>query len=168
MAELAMEFAVAAQVMLLKTQADEARRRAEEAIASGQAVETFRRMVEAQGGDPRVVDDPTGVLPRAPVTVPLEPDRSGYLSAVDAEAIGRTAVALGAGRRRKGDPIDPAVGVVIRAKVGDRVQAGDPIGEVHARDEKFATASVGAVNAALTITDSRAEAPPLVYRWRDV
>jgi pyrimidine-nucleoside phosphorylase len=166
--ELALEFAAAAQAVLLKTQEDEARRRAEEALASGEAAEAFRRMVETQGGDPRVVDDPIGVLPRAPVSIPLEPDRSGFLAAVDAEAIGRTAVALGAGRRRKGDPIDPAVGIVFRAKVGDRVEAGEPIGEVHARDEKFAGAAVGAVNAALTVTDSRTERPPLVYRWRDV
>jgi pyrimidine-nucleoside phosphorylase len=166
--ELALEFAAAAQAVLLKTQEDEARRRAEEALASGDAAEAFRRMVETQGGDPRVVDDPIGVLPRAPVSIPLEPDRSGFLAAVDAEAIGRTAVALGAGRRRKGDSIDPAVGIVFRAKVGDRLEAGEPIGEVHARDEKFAGAAVDAVNAALTITDSRTEAPPLVYRWRDV
>ena len=167
LADLTLEFAVAAQVALLKIEAAEARRRADEAVSSGAALESFRRMVEAQGGDPAVVDDPVAVLPAAPVTVPLEAERSGYLSAVDAEAVGRTAVALGAGRRRKGDPIDPAVGIVLRAKVGDRLEEGKPIGEIHARDEKFAAAATAAVNAALKASDSRPERPPLVYRWRD-
>lgn len=167
LADLTTEFAVAAQVSLLGTDAAEARRLAEEAVSSGEALESFRRMVEAQGGDPRVVDDPGAVLPSAPVTVPLEADRTGYLSAVDAEAVGRTAVALGAGRRRKGDPIDPSVGIVLRAKVGDRQEEGKPIGEVHARDEKIAAAAAAAVNAALTVSDARPERPPLIYRWRD-
>ncbi|HYZ10684.1 MAG TPA: thymidine phosphorylase [Actinomycetota bacterium] len=167
LADLTLEFAVAAQVALLKIEAAEARRRADEAVSSGAALESFRRMVEAQGGDPAVVEDPVAVLPAAPVTVPLEAERSGYLSAVDAEAVGRTAVALGAGRRRKGDPIDPAVGIVLRAKVGDRLEEGKPIGEIHARDEKFAAAATAAVNAALKASDSRPERPPLVYRWRD-
>jgi pyrimidine-nucleoside phosphorylase len=167
LADLTTEFAVAAQVSLLGTDAAEARRLAEDAVSSGEALESFRRMVEAQGGDPRVVDDPGAVLPSAPVTVPLDADRTGYLSAVDAEAVGRTAVALGAGRRRKGDPIDPSVGIILRAKVGDRQEEGKPIGEVHARDEKIAAAAAAAVNAALTVADARPERPPLIYRWRD-
>ena len=167
LADLTLEFAAAAQVALLKTDPTEARRRAEEALSSGEALESFRRMVEAQGGDPSVVDDPVAVLPAAPVAVPLDADRTGYLAEVDAEAVGGTAVALGAGRRRKGDPVDPSVGIVLRAKVGDRLEEGKPIGQIHARDEKFAAAASAAVNSALTVTDSRPERPPLVYRWRD-
>jgi pyrimidine-nucleoside phosphorylase len=167
LADLTLEFAVAAQVSLLRTDAAEARRRAEDALSSGTALESFRRMVEAQGGDPAVTDDPVAVLPAAPVTVPLDSERTGFISAVDAEAVGRTAVALGAGRRRKGDQIDPSVGIVLRAKVGDRLEQGAPIGEIHARDEKFAQAAATAVNAALTVSDARPERPPLVYRWRD-
>jgi pyrimidine-nucleoside phosphorylase len=165
--DLAVEFAVAAQRSLLGTDDVEARRRAEEALSSGEAAEAFRRMVEAQGGDPRVVDDPAEVLPRAAVTWPIEPDGAGYLAAVDAEAVGRTGVALGAGRLRKGDPIDPAVGIVLRAKVGDRLEPGRPIGEVHARDEKIAGAAIAAVNAALTTSETPVSPPPLVYGWRD-
>jgi pyrimidine-nucleoside phosphorylase len=165
--DLAVEFAVAAQSSLLGTDDAEARRRAEEALSSGEAAEAFRRMVEAQGGDPRVIDDPAEVLPRAAVTVPIEPDVAGYLAAVDAEAVGRTAVALGAGRLRKGDPIDPAVGIVLRAKVGDRLEPGQPIGEVHARDEKIAGAAIAAVNAALTSSETPISPPPLVHGWRD-
>jgi pyrimidine-nucleoside phosphorylase len=165
--DLAVEFAVAAQSSLLGTDDAEARRRAEEALSSGEAAEAFRRMVEAQGGDPRVIDDPAEVLPRAAVTVPIEPDVAGYLAAVDAEAVGRTAVALGAGRLRKGDPIDPAVGIVLRAKVGDRLEPSQPIGEVHARDEKIAGAAIAAVNAALTSSETPISPPPLVHGWRD-
>ncbi|MGH2696207.1 MAG: thymidine phosphorylase [Actinomycetota bacterium] len=167
LADLTVEFAVAAQTALLGTDAAEGRRRVEDAVSSGQALESFRRMIEAQGGDPGVVDDPAAVLPAAPVTAPMEAERSGFLAAVDAEAVGRAAVALGAGRRRKGDPIDPAVGIVLRAKVGDRLEEGKPIGEVHARDDKIAVAATSAVNAALTVSETRPERTPLIYRWRD-
>ena len=86
-------------------------------------------MVEAQGGDPRVVEDPWSVLPRAPV-VPTDraPARRGWLAEVDAEAIGRAATALGAGRAKKGDPIDPAVGIEFLPKIGDRLEAGGELG----------------------------------------
>ncbi|MGH2674394.1 MAG: thymidine phosphorylase [Actinomycetota bacterium] len=165
--DLTLEFAVAAQSALLGTDEAEGRRRAEAALSGGEAAEAFRRMVEAQGGDPRVVDEPREVLPRAPVTMPLEAEGNGFLASVDAEAIGRAAVALGAGRRRKGDPIDPAVGIVFGVKIGDRLEPAKPIGEVHARDEKIASAAITAVNAALTVSETRPQPPPLVYRWRD-
>jgi pyrimidine-nucleoside phosphorylase len=143
-----------------------ARSKAEHVLASGEALETFRRMVEAQGGDPRVVDDPQNVLPRAPVVEPVFARRSGTLVAVDAEAVGRASGALGAGRTTKEEAIDPAVGIVLRAKVGDRLDTGEPIGEVHARDDSAARAAADAVNAALAVRDDGVEPPPLVYGWR--
>jgi pyrimidine-nucleoside phosphorylase len=164
--DLAVEFAAAAQAALLDVGEDEGRRRATEALSSGKAAETFGKMVEAQGGDPRVVEDAAGVLPRATVVQPLPADRSGYLAAVDAEAIGRAAVALGAGRARKGDPIDPSVGIVFRPKIGDRVEADQPIGEVHARSDKLASAVIRAVNEALEVADDPVEPPPLVHSVR--
>jgi pyrimidine-nucleoside phosphorylase len=163
MTDLAVDFGTAAQVALLGAGEREARDRAGEALTSGSAADTFRKMVEAQGGDPRVVDDPAEVLPRAPVVTPIPAERSGYLETVDAEAIGRAAVALGAGRARKGDPVDPAVGILFRPKIGDAVEAEQPIGEVHARSEKLAAAVVRTVNDALTIADHPAPAPPLVH-----
>jgi pyrimidine-nucleoside phosphorylase len=165
--DLTVEFAGAAQAALVEVSEEEGRRRAREALSSGGALDSFRRMVEAQGGDPRVVDDPAGVLPRAPVVVPISADRSGFLAAVDAEAIGRAAVALGAGRTRKGDPIDPAVGIVFRAKIGDRVEPGEPVGEVHARSEDMAAAAVHSVNESLRVVDHPVQAPPLVYGVQD-
>jgi pyrimidine-nucleoside phosphorylase len=167
MTELAVEFAAAAQAALLDVSEEEGRRQAREALSSGRAAEAFREMVKAQGGDPRVVDEPGEILPRAPVIVPLPAERSGFVRTVDAEAIGRAAVALGAGRTRKAEPIDPAVGIVFRPKVGDRVEAEEPIGEVHARSEKLATAVVRAVNDAVDVSDRPVDPPPLVHSIRD-
>jgi pyrimidine-nucleoside phosphorylase len=163
MTDLAVDFGTAAQVSLLGAGEREARDRAGEALTSGSAAETFRKMVEAQGGDPRVVDDPADVLPRAPVVTPIRAERSGYLGAVDAEAIGRAAVALGAGRARKGDAVDPAVGILFRPKIGDAVEAEQPIGEVHARSEKLAAAVVRTVIDALRLVEHPVPAPPLVH-----
>jgi pyrimidine-nucleoside phosphorylase len=161
--DLTVEFAGAAQAALVDVSEEEGRLRAREAMSSGGALDSFRRMIEAQGGDARVVDDPTGVLPRAPVVTPIATDRSGFLASVDAEAIGRSAVALGAGRTRKGDSIDPAVGIVFRAKIGDRVEPEEQVGEVHARGEDMATAAVRSVNESLRVVDHPVEAPLLVY-----
>ncbi|MGE5225363.1 MAG: thymidine phosphorylase [Planctomycetaceae bacterium] len=137
--------------------------RAERALDDGSALERLRAMVRAQGGDPEVVDDPAGVLPRAPVVVPLVADGEGTLAATDAEAIGAAAGALGAGRLRKGEPVDPAVGIVMRAKIGDRVVAGEPIGEVHARSEPDAAEAARRTLAACAFVDGEVAPPPLVH-----
>jgi pyrimidine-nucleoside phosphorylase len=143
----------------------EGRARAAAALDSGEAVDAFRRMVEAQGGDPRVVDDPHGVLPSAPVVVPIPADRDGYLAAVDAEALGRASGELGAGRKKKGDPIDPAVGIVFRPKVGDRIERGQELGSVHARGEDDASACLRRIAEAMTFGEEPVEPPPLVFGW---
>ncbi len=143
----------------------EGRARAASALDAGEALDTFRDMVEAQGGDPRVVDDPEGVLPAAPTRRPILAERDGTLSAVDAEALGRASADLGAGRKRKGDPIDPAVGIVFTPKVGDRLETGQDLGEVHARREEDLEPCMARIAAAITVTDRPAEPPPLVYGW---
>jgi pyrimidine-nucleoside phosphorylase len=163
--DLAVTFAAEAVTALLGLESPEARHRAERALDDGSALERLARMVEAQGGDPRVTEDPGAVLPRAPVVRPLDADRSGFLAAVEAEEIGRAAVDLGAGRRRKGDPVDPAVGIVFDPKVGDRMEGGQPIGTIHARNEEAATAAARRVLAALSVSDEPAPAPPLVHGW---
>lgn len=163
--DLAVEFAAAAQQVLLGRSSEEARQEARRALSSGEAAEVFRRMVEAQGGDPKVVDDPSAVLPRAPVIAPIRADRGGFLSSVDAEAIGKVAVALGAGRMKKGDPVDPAAGIVFAPKIGDRVEEGQELGEVHGRDEDACSEAATRVLAALEVSETRLEPPPLVYRW---
>jgi len=163
--DLAVIFAARALEATEHVAHDDALARAEHAIDGGEALERFRRMVEAQGGDPHVVDDPEAVLPAAPVVVPIVAQRNGTLAAVDAQAIGAASVALGAGRIRKGDPIDPAVGIVVHRKIGDRLVAGEPVGDVHARSRDDAHHASERVLRAFTVIEGDAQPPPLVYRW---
>jgi pyrimidine-nucleoside phosphorylase len=163
--EAALVFATEAQVRLLGHREEDARLRAERAIDEGDALEAFRRMVEAQGGEPRVVDDPWGILPVAPVRRPIRARAGGYLAGVDAEALGRASADLGAGRKRKGDPVDPAVGIVFRPKIGDVVRPGDEIGIVHARSDEQAASAEATVLECLTWSVDPVEPPPLVHGW---
>jgi pyrimidine-nucleoside phosphorylase len=165
--ELTALFARKAAEQLLGLDEPTAAARVEAALSGGAALEAFGKMIEAQGGDRRVVDDPWSVLDHAPVIRPLTAGGEGVLAGVEAEEIGRAAVDLGAGRHHKGDPIDPATGIVFRVRIGDRVTAGDEIGEVHARNEDAAAAAAKRVNAALTFADHDVEPPPLVYGWTD-
>ena len=158
-------FAGEAVSRLLGVPMGEGRAQAASALDSGAALDAFRRMVEAQGGDPAVVDNPAAVLPRAPVVAPILAERGGTLAAVDAEELGRASGELGAGRRRKGDPIDPAVGIVFRAKVGDRIEEAQELGEVHARTQQDAEGCVRRIRAALILVEETVEPPPLVYGW---
>jgi pyrimidine-nucleoside phosphorylase len=144
---------------------EEARTRAARSLDDGAALERFREMVEAQGGDPRVADDPGAVLPVAAVVHPVASEGSGYVSAVDAEALGRAAAALGAGRRRKDEPIDPSVGIVLRAGIGDLVEARQPLALVHAADADAARAATDAVRSAFTLSGAAVAPPPLVLGW---
>ncbi|MGH2529078.1 MAG: thymidine phosphorylase [Actinomycetota bacterium] len=163
--DLALMFAGEALSRLTDVGMGEGRGAAAAALDSGQALEAFRRMIEAQGGDPKALDDPWAVLPRAPVRQALLAEQGGFLAAVDAEALGRASGELGAGRKRKGDPIDPAVGIVFRPKVGDRLEKEEEIGTVHARDDEAAAACAARVLAALTLSEDPVEAPPLVHGW---
>jgi len=140
-----------------------ARAAAVEALDNGSARAKFRDLIEAQGGDARVVDRPD-LLPRAPVVETLRAPKAGNLSRADARVIGMTAVALGAGRARKGDPIDPAVGVVVHAKVGDRLSAGAPLCTVHASDPRRAQEAIEQLATAFRFSPRPVTALPLFYR----
>jgi len=111
--------------------------------------------VAAQGGDAGQIED-TSRLPRAPYRDVIMAPRSGYVARMDAERIGMASVRLGAGRLKKGEPIDHAVGLVLLAKVGDRRDVGAPLVEVHARD----TAQVAAVRDDLLSAYEWSDAPP--------
>ncbi|MGB7806450.1 MAG: thymidine phosphorylase [Actinomycetota bacterium] len=163
--QLAVAFVATALEVELGVGLGDATARAERAIDSGEALERFGQMVEAQGGDPRVADDPWSVLPRAAVVQPVLSDRAGTLATVDAETLGQASVVLGAGRMRKGDPIDPSVGIVMRAKLGQHVERGSSIGEVHAADPAAADHATAAILAALTFAEGRVDVPPLVHGW---
>ncbi len=107
---------------------------AQKALESGKSLAIFRKLVEAQGGDVRYVDDP-GLFPLASCIVDVNSPRSGYLSEVNARDAGETAVLLGGGREHKGDQIDHSVGVVVQHKVGDYVNDGDLLFTIHANDD---------------------------------
>ena len=163
--ELAVAFAARGLSVTSGRGLDAAAREAERALDDGSALERFRAMIEAQGGDPRVVDDPVGVLPRAPVVMSIEADRAGTLARMATEDIGLASGALGAGRMHKGDPIDPSVGIVVRCKIGDRLDVGEPIGEVHARDDDDAREAARRVLDALVMREGTVQPPPLVHTW---
>jgi len=104
--------------------------RIDRALADGSGFAKFRELVAAQGGDVSQVDDPAK-LPRAPKIETLRATRTAYVSAITADQIGIASVRLGAGREKKGDPIDHRTGIVLHAKVGDRVERGQPYADVH-------------------------------------
>ena len=129
--ELSERMLVAAQVAADRAAAA---RMVDGALGSGRALERFRAIIERQGGNPRVVDDDT-LLPRAPHEHIVSAPGSGYVSCLDAGLIGRAAVRLGGGRDTVDAMIDPGVGIMMAATVGDRVQAGDPLLIVRYRSE---------------------------------
>jgi pyrimidine-nucleoside phosphorylase len=130
-------------------------------VADGRAARKFAEIVEAQGGNPGVVDDPAA-LPQAPHRLGWRAPRAGVVARVEPRAVGRGIIALGGGRRTVADRVDPAVGFVITARPGDRVEAGDPLATVHARDEAGLEAGRAALETAVAIADEAAAPLPLV------
>lgn len=138
------------------------RRMAEAVIASGEAFEKFRLLVRAQGGDVSYVDDPGKFSPARIIEV-VRASRGGYLARVHAGLIGEASVALGAGRARKGDPVDHAVGFIIHHKVGDKVEKGEPLFTIHANDEGNQAEARNQVGEAFKWSDIPVDALPLFY-----
>jgi len=145
----------------LAVDADGARSNLERLWRDGVVRQVFRHNLELQGGDVRVLDDPSR-LGRAPVVVPVQAQRPGFVSDVDPLALGHVVVDLGGGRRQPGDPIDPHVGIVLGKVLGDAVATGDVLGFVHARDAASAKAAVLRVLTAMPIGDERRRRGPLV------
>jgi pyrimidine-nucleoside phosphorylase len=130
----------------------------------GEGARKLAELIEAQDGDPRVVDDPS-LLPVAPVIQTMAMDDGGprWVAEADARAVGDAALALGAGRRTKRDPIDPAVGIVMRARIGDRLEPGAPLAEIHARDKAGARQAEAALRAAFALSAEPVPAPEDAY-----
>ncbi len=155
---------LAANMLLLggvAATAAEAEAKVRDALASGRGLEKFRQIVGRQGGDPRVLDD-YHRLPSAPNRGVVRAPRSGYVTALDAEAVGRATMALGAGRERVEDGIDPGVGAVLLAVPGHKVRAGDPLAELHYRDLARLGAAEQMVRDAYQIGDAAPDEAPLV------
>ena len=139
-------------------------------LRDGSALATFSAMVAAQGGDAAVVRDPARLL-QAPVQAAVPAPASGTVTGIDGEAVGLAAMRLGAGRAHKGDPVDPAVGIVLDRTVGDRVRAGERLATVHARTPEAAALAVVEIAAACTIGPGQPQAAPVisgVIQGRDI
>ncbi len=143
---------------------DQALQIAQRNLVKGYALEKFRHFVAAQGGDPAVVDRPNQILPQAPVLYTLPSPQSGYLSSVNARTFGMTSVALGGGRMQKEDAIDHSVGLVLFAKVGDYVELGQPLCEIHARTEDQAQEAAQSLLGAYAWSEIPVQPPTLVKK----
>jgi pyrimidine-nucleoside phosphorylase len=156
---------IASQMLVLGQKAetlDEARQMAEESIESGVALDYLKKLVKAQGGDVNVIDHPE-LLPEAPVKSVIEAEESGYVSEVHARTVGETAVVLGAGRMKKGEPIDHAVGIMVMVKVGQKVEAGQPLFIIHAKDDDSMQEARNNLVDAVKISKNVVEPLPLFY-----
>lgn len=141
---------------------EEGRALAETAIADGSAKEKLRVLVQAQGGDVSFVDD-TSKFSRAKFVEVVQSPRDGYLAQILARTVGEASVTLGAGRAKKSDPVDHAVGFLIHRKVGDRVQKGEPLFTIHANDQAKSSEVRDLVLEAHRFSDSVVEPLPLFY-----
>ena len=146
----------------LEPTAASATTRVEQALRDGSGLERLRRMIEAHGGDGRVVDDPAGVLPRSAHVEVLRADRAGVIGAIHAEAVGTAAMRLGAGRDHAEARIDPAVGVVLRCKPGDTIRPMDVLAELHCQKPGDAEVAMGLLREAIVVAESGPLAIPLI------
>ncbi len=135
----------------------------EELIQSGSALAKFREMIELQGGDPEVIEDPA-ILPRAKHSVEVRSPARGYVGAIQCEAVGTACVVLGGGREKKEDAIDPAVGIVLHKKVSDRVAAGDALCTIYYNEDSRMAAARQLLQQSYSITDAMPSPRKLIHR----
>lgn len=153
--------------MLVLSKVDEtleaARERLKRVCDSGAALEAFRKNVKAQGGDERVCDDPAGFLPLVGDSFTVESPRSGFVSRINTAEIGHAIAAIGGGRVRIDDTIDPTVGLITEVKIGDEVARGEPLGTIYCKDQSKAHEAAQRIQAAYEVTDQPpAELPQLM------
>ncbi len=139
---------------------EEAKRMLEEAVANGKALEVFKKFIEAQGGDPTVVDDPTR-LPQAKYKIEVASKHSGYISKMEADDIGIAAMLLGAGRATKESTIDLSVGLVLQKKVGDAIDIGETLVTIHTNNLDIENV-IQKIYAHIEISEDKVEAPQLI------
>ncbi len=155
---------IATQMLILSSYDEETGLEALRAsLRSGRGLEKFKDLVVAQGGDPAPIDDPM-LLPQAPLQHPVTAPRAGYIAALDAQEVGMAAMRLGAGRAKKGEPIDHGVGIVLHRKIGDRVKKGEKILTVHAQSEEAAQEAETRLLGAYAWSEKPVEPPPLIHR----
>ena len=161
--ELSLELAARMVALAgLEESLDAARTKVQRSLESGDALECFRRNVEAQGGDPRVVDEPQQLLPLTEREVRVESTRTGFIVGVDTAEVGHAIASIGGGRLRIEDQIDPAVGFAAEVKIGDQVSEGDTLGLLYCRDEAQAQTARERIRAAYKISGEHAHASTLI------
>jgi pyrimidine-nucleoside phosphorylase len=143
---------------------DAARDRLNKIVSSGAALECFRKNVEAQGGEPRVCDEPQKFLPLVTESIKVESSRSGIVNKVNTAEIGHAIAAIGGGRVRIDDRIDPTVGYMAQVKIGDRINAGESIGTIYCSDDSKAREAASRIQAAYQIADQPPLELPLLLR----
>ena len=126
--------------------------KAERIIGSGEALESFRKMTELQGGDGRIIDDPC-LLPRSKHTREISSTKKGFIAEIDCQAVGIASVILGGGRAKKEDSVDPSVGIILRCKLGDPVSAGQPLCTIHYNSETQADEAVTLLQKSFRIAE---------------
>ncbi|MFB2532385.1 thymidine phosphorylase [Paracoccus sp. p3-h83] len=145
---------------------DAARTRVAQLIDDGTAAEHFARMIAAQGGPTDLIERAGQHLPRAPVVIPVPAPSGGTVTRIASADLGRAVVRLGGGRLKNGDPVDPAVGLTGLARVGDRLEAGQPMAMIHARDPAAAERAAATVAAAYSLGDQAPDRPLILDRIR--
>jgi pyrimidine-nucleoside phosphorylase len=161
---MSVTYALGAEMLVLAGVAedhDAARRSMEIAIGTGRAAEHFQKIIEAQGGNPAVVDDPA-LLPQAAEVELFAATRRGFIARVEPRAVGRGVSALGGGRTTMEDKLDLSVGFVITARPGDWVEQGEPLATIFARDRSGVETGRNALRAAISIADEADPPLPLV------
>ena len=147
----------------LAVSVEESRQKVQDAIGSGRAAEQFATMVTAQGGPSSLLDNPELFLPAAAIVRPVFPTSSGYVSAIDARAIGMAVISLGGGRQRVEDSIDPSVGISKISGVGSRVDSTVPLAFVHASSEDAWDRGARLLKNAYTIGGDMVQVQPAIY-----
>jgi pyrimidine-nucleoside phosphorylase len=130
--------------------------KAERLIRSGDALETFRKMIKLQGADERVIDDPS-LLPHSKHTRQVVSSKTGFIAEIDCQAVGIASVILGGGRAKKEDSVDPAVGIIMHRKLGDAVSAGEPLCTIHYNSETQANEAAALLKKSFRIAETAPE-----------
>ncbi|MCK9245502.1 MAG: thymidine phosphorylase [Anaerolineaceae bacterium] len=138
------------------------RKLAQQAFDDGSALGKFKELIEIQGGDISMIDHPEK-LPLAKFVIPIVSESGGWVKVVDAKEVGESSVMIGAGRARKGDQIDPAVGIMVRVKVGDKVKPGQTLFDVHVNDRKSFDTVFQKLKASVELSDEPVEPPPCFW-----
>jgi pyrimidine-nucleoside phosphorylase len=133
-----------------------------EMLDNGKGLAKFRELIEAQGGDVSMVDDPDK-LPQASIKEDVKAEKGGYVAQINALLVAQASLQLGAGRARKTDPVDPAVGVIVHRKVGDRVEEGDIMFTIHANDETLLSQARDLLRQAPVYRDREQQPLPAFY-----